>query len=127
MWHQAKIILGLVLLGSVIQSVSAQAGAGFPVVDGKAVLTVSGEGYRHRQIYENGEQPALSGYDSSGQQLLDGEYRYQLRSIPADSVATNTQQQLLSGKATTSKTGKTSSSSIQSGKFDVQGGAVIYR
>jgi hypothetical protein len=127
MWHQAKIILGLVLLGSVIQPVSAQAGAGFPVVDGKAVLTVSGEGYRHRQIYENGEQPALSGYDSSGQQLLDGEYRYQLRSIPADSVATNTQQQLLSGKATTSKTGKTSSSSIQSGKFDVQGGAVIYR
>jgi hypothetical protein len=91
------------------------------------VLTVSGEGYRHRQIYENGEQPALSGYDSSGQQLLDGEYRYQLRSIPADSVATNTQQQLLSGKATTSNKGKTSSSSIQSGKFDVEEGSVIYR
>jgi hypothetical protein len=115
MWHQTKVILGLFLLGSMIQPVSAQAGPDFPVVDGKAVLTVSGEGYRHRQIYENGEQPTLSGYDSSGQQLLDGEYRYQLRSIPADSVATNTQQQLLSGKATTSKTGKTSSSSIQSG------------
>jgi hypothetical protein len=126
MWHQTKVILGLFLLGSVIQPVSAQAGPDFPVVDGKAVLTVSGEGYRHRQIYENGEQPTLSGYDSSGQ-LQDGEYRYQLRSIPPDSVATNTQQQLLSGKATTSKTGKTSSSSIQSGKFDVQGGAVIYR
>jgi hypothetical protein len=126
MWYQTKVILGLFLLGSMIQPVSAQAGAGFPVVDGKTVLTVSGEGYRHRQIYENGEQPTLSGYDSSGQ-LQDGEYRYQLRSIPADSVATNTQQQLLSGKATTSKTGKTSSSSIQSGKFDVQGGAVIYR
>jgi hypothetical protein len=127
MWYQTKVILGLFLLGSMIQPVSAQAGAGFPVVDGKAVLTVSGEGYRHRQIYENGEQPALSGYDSSGQQLLDGEYRYELRSIPADSVATNTQQQLLSGKVSSSKTGKSSSSTIQSGKFDVQGGSVIYR
>jgi hypothetical protein len=127
MWHQAKVILGLVLLGSVIQPVVVQTAGDFPIADGKAVLTVSGEGYRHRQIYENGEQPALSGYDSSGQQLPDGEYRYQLRSIPADSVATNTQQQLLSGKATTSKTGKTSSSSIQSGKFDVEEGSVIYR
>ena len=126
MWHQAKVILGLVLLGSVIQPLSVQAEAGLSVVDGKAVLTVTGEGYRHRQVYENGEQPALSGYDSSGQPLPDGEYRYQLRSIPADSVTNNTQQQLLSGEATSLKTGKTSSSTVQSGKFDVQGGSVIY-
>jgi len=126
MWCQVKIISVLLLLGSVIQLAPAQAAGGFPIVDGKAVLTVSGEGHRHRQIYESGEQPALSGYDSSGQQLPDGEYRYQLRSIPANSVATNTQQDLLSGNSTSGNTGKTSPSSVQSGDFEIQNGLVIY-
>lgn len=118
--------MALFLLLPIIHPTYSQAAGALPVADEKVVLTVSGGGRHYREVYESGEQPALSGYDSSGQQLPDGEYRYQLRSIPADSVSTNTQQGFLSGKSISKNTGKTSSSTVQSGRFDVEGGSVIY-
>lgn len=127
MWCQVRIISGLLLFGSMLQLTPAQAAESLPIVDGKAVLTISGEGYRYRQIYESGEQPALSAFNSSGDVLPDGEYRYQLRSIPMNSVVTNTQQDLLRGKSTRHATGKTSSASVKSGNFEIENGLIIHQ
>lgn len=126
MWSQVKTMSVLLLLGFMLQLTPAQAAEGFSIVDTKAVLTVSGEGYRYRQIYESGEQPTLSTYDGSGELMPDGEYRYQLRSIAAGSVVTNTQQDLLLGKNISRNTGRTSSSTIQSGNFEIQNGLIVY-
>ena len=128
MWHQAKVILGLVLLGSITHSVCAQIAGEFPIVDGAAVLTVSGEGYRHRETYQTGDQPSLaSAIESSGDSLPDGEYSYQFKMIPAGSVATNRQQDMLHGKGANGNKGQTSPATTQSGRFEMSGGVITYR
>jgi hypothetical protein len=78
-------------------------------------------------MYEDGEQPTLSAYDSFGQLLPDGEYRYQFRSIPVGGASTTRQRDVLKGKGTSGSKGKPPVVNILSGKFEVQGGQLVYR
>jgi hypothetical protein len=87
---------------------------------------VSGDGYWHRETYQSGEQPALSAYTSDGQQLPDGEYRYELRMVPASKGSAARQQDVLRGKSGESPGfNKQQPVPTISGQFVVQGGQVV--
>ena len=133
MKHQLRLVLGLLLLGTVAQSAYAQ-GAGrdqstgeLPVVAGKGSLTVAGEGYWHRDIYQDGEQPSLSAYDNTGQLLPDGEYRYEFRSFPDGAGSSPQQQDLMrnQGIGISQGKGKAQPPSTRAGSFEVHGGQLI--
>lgn len=99
--------------------------AGLPVVQGQGSLTVSGDGYWHRDTYQSGEQPELSAYTSNGQQLPDGEYRFELRMIPANTSSAARQQDVLRGKSGDSGFNKQQPVPTVSGQFQIQGGQVV--
>ena len=133
MSHQFKsIILGLALSVSATQSLVAEpVGEGFsgnfPVVSGKGALTVSGKGYHHRELYDDGEVPTLTARDSSGQLLPDGIYRFQFTSSPKGGPSSARQRDLLTGNASIS-TGEAPPAPTQlSGVFEVQGGRLTYK
>ena len=133
MSHQFKsIILGLALSVSATQSLVAEpVGEGFsgnfPVVSGKGALTVSGKGYHHRELYDDGEVPTLTARDSSGQLLPDGRYRFQFTSSPKGGPSSARQRDVFKGKASI-PTGEASPAPTQlSGVFEVEGGRLTYK
>ena len=135
MKHQLRLVLGLLLLGTVAQSAYAQ-GAGrdqstgeLPLVAGKGSLTVAGDGYWHRDMYQDGEHPSLSAYDNTGQLLPDGVYRYEFRSFPEGAGSSPMQQELLraEGRGISEGRGKSRPPNTQYGSFEVQGGQLILR
>lgn len=133
MAHQFRdIFLGLVLSGAVIQSpvtVAADEGfaGSFPVVSGKGVLTVSGEGYLHRELYDDGEVPSLSARDSSGQLLPDGMYRFQFISSSQGGRSSARQRDVLRGDTPAPANGGSVPATQLSGTFEVQGGQLLYQ
>jgi hypothetical protein len=129
-------MLGLFLLGMAAQSPAyqgnnASSGADFtgdfPVVSGKGALTVSGNDYRHRKLYEDGEVPTLSAYDEAGDLLPDGIYRFQFTSTPEGSSRSARQRDVLQGGASSSAVIGSTRATHLSGTFEVLGGQLIYR
>ena len=123
----------LMLTGSLWAQAQGNSGSrgpdgGLPAAVGKGSLTIAGEGYWHRQTLEDGEYPTLSGYDSSGQALPDGVYRYEFRSFP-DTSASPRQQDLMRGKGRglTADTFKGRSGEKLSGRFEIRGGEIIFQ
>ena len=131
-----KIVAGLLLLGFAAQSPANQgndatSGAeftgDFPVVSGKGALTVSGKGYHHREIYEDGEVPTLSACDNTGDCLPDGIYRFQFTSAPEGDNRGYRQRDVLRKETSESDGNGFNGASRLSGTFEVQGGHLIYR
>jgi hypothetical protein len=98
----------------------------FPVVQGQGSLTVSGDGYWHRGTYQSGEQPVLSAYASDGQLLPDGEYRYEFRTVSASAKSSSRQQDVFRGRSENSAVTRRKSVPTVSGRFEIQGGQVIF-
>jgi hypothetical protein len=120
------ICLGL-LAGPAYSKPPADASGGvLPVVQGQGSLTVSGDGYWHRQTYQAGEQPVLSPYSSDGQLLPDGQYRYELRMVPENSKSVARQQDVLRGKSSTAGFNRQPPVSTVDGQFEIQGGQVVF-
>jgi hypothetical protein len=90
-----------------------------PTVVGAGSLTVSGGDYWHKDIYENGEQPQLSTYDTSGQVLPDGFYRYEFRSSPQEAATGESAFSLSNSKQQQGETVR--------GQFEVVGGQVVFK
>ena len=124
-----KSVAGLSFIGALCLGLTAGAtyagSADLPVVQGQGSLTVSGDGYWHRDTYGSGEQPVLSAYTSDGQQLPDGEYRYELRMVPGNTGSAARQQDVLRGKSGESGFNKQQPVPTISGQFEIQGGQVI--
>jgi hypothetical protein len=116
------ILLGLFCQGVVAegeQNMPARAASAeiFPFVQGASSLTIAGNGYWNREVYEAGEQPrALSAFV---QTLPDGVYRYELRSIPATSEA---DRGLAGGAPQGRSWQKGQQAELASGKFKISGG-----
>jgi hypothetical protein len=109
-------------------SVGRSSAGEFPIVQGKGVLTIAGEDYWHRQTYVEGELPALSAYDSSGQVLPDGVYRYELWVFPSGEGSSPRQRDLAKGKGSVaSGSSKAKPSEKVSGRFEIQGGELVFR
>lgn len=129
-----RFFLGIVMIGSLAQlthaadAESGQSGE-LPVVVGTGSLTVAGQGYWYRKVYANGENPSLSAYDDNGALLPDGVYRYEFRSNPEGASASPRQQNLTRTEARGSSRdqGKGKGINIVSGRFEIQGGEIIYR
>ena len=95
-----------------------------PVVVGVGSLTVSGGGYWHKTIYEEGEQPSLDAYDNAGQLLPDGSYRYEFRSSPQSSES----EALASGNSAFGLAkGKKHAGELVQGQFEISEGSIIFR
>ncbi len=131
-----KVLLGLILAGVATQSLAnqgngADSGDGFtgdfPVVSGKGVLIVSGNGYQHSEIYEDGEVPTLTALDDAGDLLPDGIYRFQLTTRPEGANRGSRQRDVLSKETPESNGNGLNSASRLSGTFEVMGGQLIYR
>jgi hypothetical protein len=127
MKYSIRVFISIIVFCLSTQSVNA---IEFPVVQGKGVLTVVGEGYGHRDILEDGEQPSLSAYGSSGDPLPDGFYRYEFRSFPEGTDSSPRQQsyQQPEGKAVGygKRKSKGEGVSTVSGRFEIQGGELIF-
>ena len=104
-------------------------GADFNTVQGKGVLTIAGEGYWHRQTYEEGELPVLSSYDSSGQVLPDGIYRYEFWIFTSGEGSSPRQRDLAQSKGAgvSASSSKKKRLEKQSGGFEIKGGEWIFR
>lgn len=128
-----RFVLGIMLCGSLIQLAQAtgpergQPGE-LPVVVGTGSLTVAGQGYWYRKVYDGGESPSLSAYDNNGALLPDGVYRYEFRSFPDEASESPRQQNLVrvEGKGITRSQGKAKGANVVSGRFEVLGGELIY-
>ncbi len=122
-----SVLFAFAVSGSVCIQALGQGGEApqLPIAYDKTVLTVSGAGGKYREIYQNGEQPQISAY-ISGQELPDGIYRYQLRSVPAGSSSTARQQDVIRGGGVINAPSG-APATVVSGKFEVQNGQVIYR
>ena len=133
MTHQLRnIFLGLVVTGAA--SLSLVAGAddevftgNFPVVSGKGALIVSGKGYQHRELYDDGEVPTLSAYDSAGQPLPDGVYQFQFNSSPPGGPSSARQRDGFRGNDATPAEGGGAKAVQLTGTFEVLGGSLIYQ
>ena len=130
MKRQLRIVLGLLCLGAAAQSVYVQgapANGELPVVNGKGSLTIAGEGYWHRDTYQNGDHPSLSAYDNAGQLLPDGSYQYEFRSFPEGAGSSPRQREVLraEGRGVRQGKGKSQVANRLSGSFEVQGGQLI--
>jgi hypothetical protein len=126
------VLLGLFMSGVGSQSLiahgaDASLADGFPVVSGKAALTVSGDGYLHREIYGDGEVPTISVRDNSGQLLPDGVYRFQFTSSPAAGSGSARQRAVMTGEDLSPGVGGAGRGSNLSGTFEIQGGQVVYQ
>ena len=117
--------LGLLAAPTHSDSMADVSGGDLPVVQGQGSLTVSGDGYWHRQSYQSGEQPVLSAYSGNGELLPDGEYRYELRMVPESAKSTARQQDVLRGRSPDSGFNKQPSVPTYSGQFSVEGGQVV--
>ena len=131
-----RYFLGIVLCGSLAQfAQAAGAGAGqsgeLPVVVGTGSLTVAGQGYWHREVYEGGESPSLSAYDNNGAVLPDGVYRYEFRSVPDSAGASHRQKSLTKAEGNSEgaslRRGNAKGVNTVSGLFEIQDGQIIYR
>ena len=129
-----RIFFGIFLWVSLMQVAhAAEEGSDqpgeLPVVVGTGSLTVAGQGYWYRKVYEGGESPSLSAFDNNGAQLPDGVYRYEFRSIPEGAGASPRQQNLTraEGRGLSRGEGKGKGVNTVSGRFEVQGGEIIYR
>jgi hypothetical protein len=91
-----------------------------PIVEGVGSLTVSGGGYWHKDIYEDGEQPHLSAYDTSGRVLSDGFYRYEFRSSPQEAAETGESAFSLSNS-------KQQQGETVRGQFEIVGGQMVFK
>jgi hypothetical protein len=116
------------LAGSAYSAGPAKSFAGeFPVVSGTGTLTVNGGGYWSRDTYVAGEQPFLSGLDNDGLPLPDGSYRYEFREMAAESTQTSSRKRdVLKGHGSGRDYAKQKSTDTLSGRFDIQGGQVIF-
>lgn len=94
-----------------------------PVVQGVGSLTVSGEGYWHQYRYENGEQPRLSAYDSSGLLLPDGSYRYEFVAIQEAPVAADAAPE---SAVFVAAGGEKQPARIESGSFTMNSGVMVF-
>ncbi len=97
-----------------------------------AVLTLAGPGGGVlRQEFTGGETPSLSLFDASGERLPDGSYTWELRIAPALSKADKDKlkESRTSGSEAAWKelraSGKLPETTVQSGTFQIIGGAVI--
>ena len=97
-----------------------------------AVLTISGPGGGvMRQEFTGGETPSLSLFDASGERLPDGSYTWELRVAPVLGKADK--DKLKSSRSSGSDaawnelraSGKLPETSVQSGTFQIIGGAVV--
>ena len=122
-----RVWLSLIIFFCSTQSVNALE---LPVVRGKGVLKVVGEGYGHRKVLEDGEQPSLSAYDASGAPLPDGEYRYEFKSFPSGSNASPRQRSFKEpeGEAVGYSRRKIKGEGVTtvSGRFQIQSGQLIF-
>jgi hypothetical protein len=91
-----------------------------PTVVGAGSLTVSGGDYWHKEIYEDGEQPHLSAYDTSGRVLSDGFYRYEFRSSPQEAAETGESAFSLSNS-------KQQQGETVRGQFEIVGGQMVFK
>ena len=122
-----RVWLSLIVFCFSTQSVNAQ---DLPVVRGKGVLKVVGEGYGRRDVLEDGEQPSLSAYDASGAPLPDGDYRYEFKSFSGGSNSSPKQQSYPQpkGKVVGYNKRKIKGEGVTtvSGSFQIQGGQLIF-
>jgi len=131
MKRRGSPVRGALLLGVSMQLLFLQqAGAcesafSFPAVSGSGVLSISGESYRHREIYTDGEYPSLCVIYTSGEPPPDGDYHFQYRSVPVGGPSTARQRQLLSGGSVPQGPGNSRGATILSGSFAIQGGEVV--
>ena len=130
MKNQLRSVLGLLFLGAVAESMYVQgapANGEPPVMAGKGSLTIAGEGYWHRNVFQDGEHPSLSAYDNAGELLPDGSYQYEFRSFPEGASSSPRQRDLMrnQGKAMSQGRGKSPVTNTVSGSFEVQGGQLI--
>ena len=131
--------LGSLLLGFVLVGLAAQTPASpgnnadseaefsgvFPAVSGKGALTVSGKGYHHREVYEDGEVPTLSAFDDEVP-LPDGIYRFQFTSTPEGAGRSATQRDMLRAKSSISGGNGSAMPSHLTGSFEVMNGNLIF-
>lgn len=125
MKYSLRVLVSLLFFCFSAQSVTA--GGELPVVSGKAVLVVVGDGYGHREILEDGEQPSLSALGSS---LPDGVYRYEFRSLSSDGGNSSPRQQTYQQPQGRSvdygqRMSKGEGANTVSGRFEIKGGALI--
>lgn len=118
----AFFILAVVLGGNVQHAQACESTVTFPAVSGSGVLTISGGSFRHREVYADGDYPTLCAIYNSGQPLTDGEYRYQLRSVPVGGPSTARQRQFLSDESPPRGSGNSRGATILSGTFAIVGG-----
>ena len=111
-------------------AVAAKPGGGLPgVVESQASLTISGNGYWHREMYRSGDAPVISPYDGSGQPLPDGKYRYEFREMAQSSNRGRRQLELLGsddGGAGANSAAKAQGAEVISGGFRVEGGSLTF-
>ena len=112
---------------AVAQEEQAGQGNQLPAVTSSASLTVSGEGYWHREVYQYGDQPSITPYDSSGNLLADGQYRYEYKIFSGGGSSSPRQQDLLGEGGAESYSGRTKPKATEtlSGSFQVQGGQIV--
>lgn len=127
MKHSIRVWLGLFVFFCSTQFVNALE---LPVVKGKGIFKIVGEGYGRRVVLEDGEQPSLSAYDASGAPLPDGDYRYEFKSFPGESNSSPRQQSYPKpeGKAVGYNKRKIKGEGVTtvSGRFQIQGGQLIF-
>ena len=120
------ICLGLMASPAFSQPQINGSGGDLPVVQGQGTLTISGDGYWHRQALQSGEQPVLSSHGGDGQLLPDGQYRYELRMVPENAISSARQRDVLCGNAPDTFTDKQQPVPTIDGQFEIQGGEVVF-
>ena len=130
-----SLLLGFFLVGLAAQTPAspgnnADSGAEFsgvfPAVSGKGALTVSGKGYHHREVYEEGDVPTLSAFDDADEPLPDGIYRFQFTSTPQGAGRSTTQRDMLRDKSSSSGGDGSAMPSHLTGSFEVMSGNLIF-
>jgi len=120
------ICLGLMATLGYSQSQGNASGGDLPIVRGQGTLTVSGDGYWHRQALQSGEQPVLSSHSGDGQLLPDGQYRYELRMVPESAMSSARQRDVLRGNAADTAADIQQPVPTIDGQFEIQGGQVVF-
>ena len=128
------VVAGVLLSVSATQFAYSQQGGkvspeNLPIATSQATLTIAGNGYWHREVLNNGDQPDIAAIVSEGQPLEDGVYRYEYRMVSGTVSSSPRQQDMLrgQGKISSPGSGKSRGKNTYAGTFEVQSGQVLFR